>query len=205
MRLRFRPEDKGFYSMFTAASGNIVEAAEQLLNMIVQDVDRTAVAAQIKDIEHAGDEVTHEIMHRLNSTFVTPFDREDIQALAGRLDDVVDHIEAAADLLVLYGVGEVPMESKAMADLLVRAAHSTRDAMPSLRGLKGLEEYWIEVNELENEADQLYRRLLRRLFSGEYKALTVMKLKEFADELEAAADAFEDVASTVQTIVVKES
>ena len=159
----------------------------------------------MRDIEHANDENTHEVMRRLNSTFVTPFDREDIYNLASRLDDVVDHLEAAADLIVLYELEEVPATTREVVGLLVAAAHVTAEAMPRLQTTKDLAEYWIEVNRLENEADQLYRRTLATLFNGSYDALDALKLKDVADQVEAAADALEDVADTVETIVVKES
>jgi predicted phosphate transport protein (TIGR00153 family) len=144
-------------------------------------------------------------MRELNETFVTPFDREDIYRLASSLDDVMDAMEAAVDLVVLYQIGELPPEIADQVDVLERAAEQTADAMPRLRSMKDLSEYWIELNRLENQADQVYRRLLARLFNGEYDALTVMKLKEVVDQLEAAADAFEHVANTIETIAVKES
>jgi predicted phosphate transport protein (TIGR00153 family) len=144
-------------------------------------------------------------MRQLNSTFVTPFDREDIYRLANRLDDVMDFMEAAADLVVLYELGELPPENLRVVEVLQRAATMTAEAMPRLKDMKNLEVYWIEVNRLENEADQIYRRTVARLFNGEYDALTALKLKDVADELEAAADALEDVADAVETITVKES
>ncbi len=159
----------------------------------------------MRGAEHAGDEATHAIMRELNETFVTPFDREDIYRLASSLDDVMDFMEAAVDLVVLYNIAELPPEIADQVDVLERAAELTAEAMPRLRGMKDLKEFWIELNRLENQADQVYRRLLARLFSGEYDALTVLKLKEVVDQLEAAADAFEHVANTVETIAVKES
>jgi predicted phosphate transport protein (TIGR00153 family) len=144
-------------------------------------------------------------LRKLNSTFITPFDRDDIYRLAGRLDDVMDYMEAAVDLVVLYKLDELPAEIAEQVDVLQRAALITAEAMPRLRTRKDLDVYWIEVNRLENEADRLYRRLLAKLFDGGYDALTVLKLKEVAEQLEAAADAFENVANAVETIVVKES
>ncbi|MGH2603376.1 MAG: DUF47 domain-containing protein, partial [Dehalococcoidia bacterium] len=146
--------------------------------------------------------------NRINSTFITPFDREDIYRLGSNLDDVMDHIEAVGNLVYLYGLSELPALPREMTDLvdvLNQQAKLTADAMPRLKSMKNLQDYWIEINRLENEGDRAYRMLLVRLFSGEYDALTVLKLKEVADELEAAADAFEHVANTVETIAVKES
>ncbi|GAC1328674.1 MAG: DUF47 family protein [Mycobacteriales bacterium] len=205
MRLRLTPQSTTFYDYFSANADNIVEGARLLGELFDSTGDRSAVAAKVRDIEHAGDEVTHQVLRQLNSTFVTPFDREDIYRLASNLDDVLDLMEAAADLVVLYGLDELPKETLKLVDVLQRAAAVTAAAMPRLRTLKNLEEYWIEVNELENEADSIYRRLVARLFSGEYDALTVMKLKEVIDQLEGAADAFEHVAHAVETIAVKES
>ena len=158
-----------------------------------------------RDVVHDSDEITHTVMRQINSTFVTPFDREDIYRLANRLDDVMDFMEAAADLVVLYELSELPAENLRVIEVLQRAAAVTAEAMPRLRGMKDLDAYWIEVNRLENEADQIYRRTVARLFSGEYDALTALKLKDVADELAAAADALEDVADAVETITVKES
>ncbi|MFL6138637.1 MAG: DUF47 domain-containing protein [Frankiaceae bacterium] len=206
MRLRLTPAETSFYALFTESSGNLIVATRLLGELTERPADeRAGVASQIRDCEHAGDDVTHRIYRQLNSTFVTPFDREDIYRLASRLDDVMDFVEAAADLIVLYGVQELPSGVSAQIDVLQRAAATTAEAMPRLRGLKDLEEYWIEINRLENEADQVYRKLVAELFSGAYDALTVLKLKELVDELERAADAFEHVADTVETIVVKES
>jgi uncharacterized protein len=144
-------------------------------------------------------------MRRLNESFITPFDREDIYRLASTLDDVMDFMEAAADLVVLYKLKELPHDIVRQVSVLERAAELTAEAMPRLRGMRDLSEYWIEINRLENEGDRVYRSLLAQLFSGEYDALTVMKLKEVIDQLEGAADAFEHVANTVETIAVKES
>ena len=124
---------------------------------------------------------------------MTPFDREDIYKLASNLDDVMDFVEAAADLDP-PSLGTLPAEMHQQVELLQRCAQTTAEAMPRLRSLKGLSDYWIEVNRIENEADKLYRRLLSRLYSGEFDALEILKLKEVADQLEEAADAFEHVA-----------
>ena len=205
MRLRLTPRDTSFYDFFQRSADNLVRGADLLVLSLQADGDRRDVAAQLRDAEHANDEITHEVMRHLNTTFVTPFDRQDIYTLASRLDDVMDHMEAAAELVVLYELDELPEELLAVSRLLARAARVTAEAMPRLQGLKDLSEYWIEVNRLENEADQLYRRTVASLFSGKYEALHALKLKDLTDELEAAADAFEDVADTVETISVKES
>jgi hypothetical protein len=206
VRFRLTPRQTSFYGMFATSGQNLVVAAGLLRDLIEADAPaRPELAEKLRACEHAGDEATHAIMRELNETFVTPFDREDIYRLASSLDDVIDHMEAAADLVVLYKIGELPAEIADQVHVLERASELTADAMPRLRSMRHLSDYWIEVNRLENQADQVYRRLLARLFNGDFDALTVLKLKEVVDELEAAADAFEHVANTVETIAVKES
>ena len=208
MRFRLRPTEDSFYALFSQAAANLVKGASILSELSLPQADHQAISDRLSDIEHASDEVTHQLMRTLNSTFVTPFDREDIYRLGSLLDDVMDHMEAAGNLAFLYGLSSLPAlprELHQLIEVLNESARVTADAMPRLKEMKNLEPYWIEVNRLENEADQAYRMLLVRLFSGEFDALTVLKLKEVADELEAAADAFEHVANTIETIVVKES
>jgi predicted phosphate transport protein (TIGR00153 family) len=206
VRISLSPRQNTFYAMFATSGENLVVGARLLKELLgAAPADRKEIAEKMRAAEHAGDEATHAIMRELNATFVTPFDREDIYRLASSLDDVMDAMEAAVDLVVLYQIGELPPEIADQVDVLERAAELTADAMPRLRSMKDLSEYWIELNRLENQADQVYRRLLARLFNGDYDALTVMKLKEVVDQLEGAADAFEHVANTVETIAVKES
>jgi uncharacterized protein len=206
VRLRLRPVNTTFYDLFARAAGNLVTGAGLLAELVAAAPGaRPEIAERMRAAEHEGDDTTHAIMREVNSTFVTPFDREDIFQLASSLDDVMDHLDAAADFVVLYGLGDLPPEVTDQVAVLQRAAEVTADAMPRLRGVNGLEEYWIEINRLENEADQIYRKLLAKLFDGERDALTVLKLKDVIEELEAAADAFEKMAHTVETVAVKES
>ena len=205
MRLRLTPRDDRFFPMFVEAAQNLVAATELLGEFLHVSSNREKLAVQLREHEHAGDAVTHRVIHELNSTFVTPFDREDIYELITQLDDVMDAIEAAADFAVLSELETLPAEMAKQVDLLQRAARCTVEAMGRLATMNDLASFWIEVNRLENEADQVYRVLLSRLFSGSYEALTVMKLKQVADDLEDAADAFEHVANVVETIAVKES
>jgi len=202
---RLTPRDTAFFDFFEAAADNIVAAADALSGLMAPDGQPEQIAARMRDIEHEGDGITHRILRQLNSSFVTPFDREDIYRLAGYLDDVVDSMDAAADMVVLTGLSSLPALMGQQIDLLREAARSTAAAMPYLRTMKDLEPYWIEVNRLENEADRAYRKLLSRLYSGEFDALTMLKLKAVADNLEDAADALEHVAHAVETIAVKES
>jgi predicted phosphate transport protein (TIGR00153 family) len=206
MAWRLTPRDDRFYTMFATAAENLVTGARLLSQQLTAPVEaRPAIAVEMHDTEHAGDDTTHEIFSAVNTTFVTPFDREDIYRLAGRLDDVLDHMDAAADLVVLYRPVEIPDGVDEQVDVLCRAADLTLDAMHRLRTPQELSSYWVEINRLENEGDQAYRRLLATLFSGMYEPLELLKLKDVVEELEAATDAFEEVAHTVQTIAAKDA
>ena len=206
MRLRLTPKETSFYDLFAKAADNLVVGAGLLTELLGADkAERAVIADRMRDAEHASDGITHTIYKQLNSSFITPFDREDIYTLASLLDDVMDEMDAAADLVTLYQIEALPVGVADQVDVLVRAADLTAEAMPRLRTMKDLQDYWIEINRLENQADQVYRRLLAHLFSGEYDAITVLKLKEVVDTLEQAADAFEHVANTIETIAVKES
>jgi hypothetical protein len=159
----------------------------------------------MRKIEHAADESTHEIMRKVNSSFITPFDREDIYRLASKLDDCMDLMEAAADLIVLYRIGDLPDGISAQVEVLVRMSGLTAEAMPRLRSMDDLSDYWREISRLENTADQAYRRLVAELFNNGNDPITVFKLKGVIDCLESAADAFETAAHAVESIAVKES
>ena len=208
MRIKFRPTDDSFYEFFNRSAANLVRGTELLTELALPGVDIQSISERLADAEHDGDRLTHEVYNKINSTFITPFDREDIYRLASTLDDVMDHIEAAGNLVYLYGLTKLPALPREMHELVAvldQQARVTSDAMPRLKSMKDLKSYWVEVNRLENEGDRAYRMLLVRLFSGEYDALEVLKMKEVADELEKACDAFEHVANTIEQIAVKES
>ncbi|HWU33318.1 MAG TPA: DUF47 family protein, partial [Marmoricola sp.] len=183
----------------------LVEGAGLLGEMLSDTADHAAIAERMRDAEHRADDNTHAIVRKVNSTFVTPIDREDIYALASQLDDCMDFMEEAVDRVLLYEVTTTPEGVAEFVGVLQRCAEITAEAMPRLKGTAALEEYWIEVNRLENTADKHYRRIVAKLFSGQYSALEVMKLKDIVDSLEHAVDAFERVANTVEQIHVKES
>ncbi|MEV6527709.1 DUF47 family protein [Longispora sp. NPDC051575] len=208
MAFKLRPSEDAFYEFFSRAAQNLVKGAEILSELGLPEVDIPSVAERLVDVEHDSDQITHELYNKINSSFITPFDREDIYRLGSLLDDCMDHIEAVGSLVYLYGLTSLPNLPREMHDLVEvinEQARVTAAAMPGLKGMKGLKDYWVEINRLENAGDKAYRMLLVRLFSGEYDALTVLKMKEVADELEAACDAFEHVANTIETISVKES
>lgn len=208
MGFRLTPTEDGFYELFAASATHLVSGAGQLTAMLgaTSQEERVAIATRMDEIETAADEATHAIIQKVNSSFITPFDREDIHGLAAALDDCVDHMDAAADLIALYEIDELPGKVARQVEVLVRMAELTVEAMPRLRSMKGLSTYWIEINRLENQADKAYRRLLAKIFNAENPdPITVMKHKAVIDELEAAADAFENVAHKVESIAVKET
>jgi predicted phosphate transport protein (TIGR00153 family) len=208
VRIKLRPSDDSFYSFFSRAAQNLVVGTALLSELVLPDADVQSVSERLVEVEHDSDALTHELYKKLNSAFITPFDREDIYRLGSGLDDVMDHLEAVGSLMYLYGLTRLPAMPREMheqIDVLDRQARLTAEAMPRLRKMTGMADYWMEANHLENEGDRVYRMLLVRLFSGEYDALTVLKMKEVVDELEQACDAFERVANTIETIAVKES
>ena len=205
MGFKFRPVDSTFYDQFAEAAQHLVVGAELLAEMLADGSDHTGVAARMRAAEHAADETTHAIVKRVNSTFVTPIDREDIYSLASGLDDVMDMMDEVVDMILIYEVKLLPPELSDQVEVLQRCAELTAQAMPKLRSMHSLEEYWIEINRLENAGDKNHRRILANLFSGEFKAMEVLKLKDIVESLEDAIDAFEKVANIVEQIAVKES
>ena len=205
MALRLRPTDTSFYDLFTISAQHIVTGAGLLAEMISDGSDREDVAKRMREAEHVCDENTHAIVRKVNSSFVTPFDREDIYSLASGLDDVMDDLDEVVDLILLYEVVTLPAEFLTLVEVIQRCAEITAGAMPNVRTMTGLDEYWIEINRLENAGDKSYRRTLAKLFSGDFKAIEVLKLKDIVESLEGAIDAFERVANIVEQIAVKES
>lgn len=207
MRLRITPRDTSFFDLLAASAQHLVTGANLLAEILGADRQtRKKLNKEIGEVEHLADDATHSIMRRLNQTFVTPFDRDDIYALASALDDCMDYMEEAADLIVLYKVDDLPVRVSEQVQVLQRAAELTCEAMPRLRSLDDLSEYWVEVNRLENQADKLHRKLIAKMFDDlADDPIQLMKLKEIVETLEQAADAFEKVANTVETIAVKES
>lgn len=205
MAFRFRPVDTAFYDLFTDSANHLVTGTALLAEMLSEGADREDVARRMRDAEHAADETTHAIVKKVNSTFVTPFDREDIYSLASGLDDVMDMMDEVVDMILLYEVRFLPASLSNQVEVLQRCAELTAASMPRLQSMQSLEEYWIEINRLENTGDKNHRRILANLFSGEFKTIEVLKLKDIVESLEDAIDAFEKVANIVEQIAVKES
>ena len=202
-RFQVIPRDQSFYELFEHASANVVEAAELLLEMLTGYEDPEASAGAIKQREHEGDETTHRIMRALATSFVTPFDREDIHDLASHLDDILDDTDAAADLFVLHRIAQPIAGARQQAEVLVRIAKKVHEAMRQLRSPRSLDPILLEIHRLEDEGDRLYRKATAVLFSGEFGALDVLRHKEAVDQLEHAIDDCESVANTLEAITLK--
>jgi predicted phosphate transport protein (TIGR00153 family) len=197
------PRDRVFFDLFNEAGQNTVRSARLLKDMLDSWPDDHGLAREILLAEQEGDRITHDIIQRLNTTFVTPLDGEDIYALATKLDDIVDFIEETADFLGLYKI-EAPMEqSLAMTDVLVKACEQLGDALAALRGFKDLEHYWIEIHRLENEGDRLYRDAVASLFANGIDPMVVIRWKDIFTVLERAVDACETAAHIIEGIVIK--
>jgi len=203
--LRFRPVDTTFYDLFTESAQHLVVGAGLLAEMLTDSAAHEDVAARMRLAEHNADETTHALFKRVNTTFVTPFDREDIYRLGSGLDDVMDMMDEVVDLILLYEVKVLPPELSQQVEVIQRCAELTAAAMPGLQTPQNLEEYWIEINRLENAGDKYHRRILAKLFSGEFKTIEVLKLKDIEEALEGAIDGFETVANIIEQIAVKES
>jgi predicted phosphate transport protein (TIGR00153 family) len=204
LRLRLVPREESFFDLFEDMAKKVQQGAEELLDLLKNYTDLDRKAGRVLDIEHEGDEITHEVIRRLNTTFITPFDREDIHRLASSMDDVLDHIEAVAEYLQLHRIEEPLKQMIALAETLTQAARITAESIPKLRRMKDMEDYWIEINRLENEGDRYYRRTIAELFSGDYRAMDVLKWKDICEEIEQAIDRLEDVANTIESIVLKQ-
>jgi len=197
------PKEHAFVDLFQQAADNVLAGARELAALTEDLSDGEAKAARVKALEHEGDELTHRILALLNTTFVTPFDREDIYRLASRLDDVLDSTEAVADLLVLHRVTDPLPELHQQADVLVRSTVVVAKAISQLRSLQELNGYLVEINRLENEGDRVYRKTVARLYSGDFKAMDVLKWKDLVDQMEEAIDGCEDISNTIESMALK--
>lgn len=206
MKLRFIPREERFFELFEEQARNIVKAADLLVALVGEPAQTADLRDKIEEVEHEGDITTHEIADRLNRTFVTPFDHEDIHALSGRLDDVLDNIEATADRMFLYEAGPAGPEMVSLAEVLAEAAKALEKAIEGMkdvgRNARRILDYCIEIHRLENIGDEESRLALAQLFKGS-DALHALKWKEIYDHVEEAIDKCEDVASIVEGIVVK--
>jgi predicted phosphate transport protein (TIGR00153 family) len=201
---RLLPREEKFFDLFEQQATHIVSASRVFEEMTLEYADAKAKAARIKDLEHAGDTLTHEIVRRLNTTFITPIDREDIYSLACRLDDVLDLIDAVADRLLVYKIDSPTEGAIAMAKIIVKTAEETDRAVRCLRRLSpSYHKHAVEVNRLENEADRMLRDQLVTLFEGTQDAIEVIKWKELYETMESVTDRCEDVVNVIEGIILK--
>jgi predicted phosphate transport protein (TIGR00153 family) len=205
VRLRLIPRDEHFFDLFVEDAANVVGAA-RLLKAMLRNYDQLERrAGEIRDAERRGDELSHDIGFRLENTFVTPFDREDIHALISGLDDVLDYIEEVADTFVLYRIdAPTPVAVKQVA-IVVQQCELIHQALTHLRGFKDLDKYWIEIHRLENEGDQLVRAAIADLFDERHKAIEILKWREIYQLLEETIDKCENVADIIERITIKSS
>lgn len=204
----FIPKDRKFFPLFEKASSNLVEMSELLKKLVnTDDLNvREPIHKQIEDLEHKGDDVTHQIYLELSKTFITPFDREDIHSLATALDDVADYMHGSSSRILLYNVHESTEPIKKLADLVAQACVDVDKAIKELKNLKNVRviaDSCVRINSIENQADYVFDKAIGDLFDFEDDAKTIMKYKEVLKGLESATDMCEDVANVLETILVK--
>jgi hypothetical protein len=203
-RISLVPQKREFFDLFNQAASNAVAISQKLtdlLNDFPEHADERM--RDIKELEHHGDRLTHELVDLINRTFVTPFDRDDMYRLAGVLDDICDHVDDSAEKIVLYGVREVRPQARRQAEVIQRAAGKLSDAIARLEGFKDSKRQLIELRELEDEGDRISREAIAELFSGGLDAIALIRWKDIHEQLEEAVDACENAADVLEAILVK--
>jgi predicted phosphate transport protein (TIGR00153 family) len=203
MRLPFIPREEKFFELFVEDAQNVLAGARLLEEFFRSYDQRERIASQLRDLERRGDGISHDIGHKLESTFVTPFDREDIHQLISRLDDVIDFIEEIADTCILYKIDAPTPPALAQSEIIVKQCEQIVRALERLKGFKNIGPYWIEIHRLENEGDLVARRAMADLFTNGTDPVEIIKWKDLYALLEDAIDACEDVANVIERIVVK--
>jgi uncharacterized protein len=201
--VRMIPRETKFFDMFAEMARNVIDGAKVLRDLLGNYEHIDARVSNIKDIEHRGDDMTHAIFVKLNQTFITPFDREDIHRLASSLDDVLDYINSAADRIMIYKIKTPPAAAFELAKIIVRQAEALEKGVSLLEKNQKVLEHLVEVNRLENEADKVSRDAIGKLFEEETDPISLIKHKELIEVLETATDKAEDVANVLETIVLK--
>jgi len=201
--VRFIPKDVSFFAMFSDMSDNLTAGARLLVDLFADYHDIDKRVSEIEQIEHKGDDMTHEILTKLNQTFITPFDREDIHRLASSLDDVLDFIHAACGRITLYKITHPPAAAAELARVILLQCEELGRAVSHLQRNKDVLTHCVEINRLENEADQIARQAIAALFEQEKDPINLIKIKELLEVLELATDKAEDVANVLETVVVK--
>jgi predicted phosphate transport protein (TIGR00153 family) len=203
--VRLIPRETKFFQMFAEVSNNLTEGARLLHQVLLDPSDMAAKVEHIQEVEHDGDEMTHAIFTRLNQTFITPFDREDIHTLTSSLDDVLDFINSAATRLILYKIAAPPPDAAELAGLIVEQTQALAKAVAVLEKPQALIPHCVEVNRLENEADRISRKAIAELFEHEKDPIQLIKIKELYEVLESATDKAEDAANVLETVALKNS
>jgi predicted phosphate transport protein (TIGR00153 family) len=203
-RLNLVPQKREFFDLYNRAAANAVEIAQRLVQLLETFPDRCEDHARdIKELEHEGDRLTHDVVDLLNRTFVTPFDRDDMYRLAGSIDDICDHVDEAAGNVIGYGIDAVRPEALAQAQVIHRAARKLCEAIGQLEGFKDSRRQLIELRELEDEGDMLARDAISKLFTNGEDPLVVIRWKDIYERLEEAVDACENAADVLEAILVK--
>jgi uncharacterized protein len=201
--MRLIPREKKFFRMFSDVSQNLTDGARLLQDILQNPANLDARIAQLQEIEHRGDEMTHDIIRMLNQTFITPFDREDIHRLSSSLDDVLDFVNAAAVRMTLYGITVPPPAAAQLAALIVKQSEELAQGVSLLQDNKKVLDHCVEVNRLENEADRVSRKAIAELFGSEKDPIQLIKIKELYEVLETATDKAEDAANVLEAVALK--
>lgn len=201
----FIPKDEKFFQLFKEMTKNIIEGAKLLKDMLDNFDNPAESQRKIKDVEHKGDSITHEIIQKLNKTFITPLDREDIYSLASKLDDILDLIDASAQRVIMYNVDSITPEAKSLGFIILQSCLAVDKAVSMLgkRSNEQIFELCVEINALENEADRVSREAISRLFDEEKDPIQLIKWKEIYETLETTTDKCEDAANILESVVVK--
>jgi predicted phosphate transport protein (TIGR00153 family) len=201
------PQDKNFFKLFAMSSNNLVDISKVFSEMVNAPLERRSeLLKKISDLEHVGDDITHQIFTELSSNFITPFDREDISYLASSLDDIVDYIHGSAKRLDTYKIGETSAAMKKLSEIIENSAKEIHIAVANLKDMTNvvrLREAIVRINSLENHADDVFDTAIAELFENEKDAIRIMKIKEVLLNMETATDKCEDVANVIETIIVK--
>jgi hypothetical protein len=203
MAFRLTPQKREFFELFIQASANARDIARALVEMLEEWPDGREKLRDIRELEHEGDRLTHEVINLLNRTFVTPFDRDDMYQLASVIDDVCDHIDEAADNIDAYEVRDVPVKAREQAEVIHRAASRLHEAVERLEGFKNCQRQLVALRELEDEGDRLSREAIADLFRSGADPLMIIRWKDIHEQLEEAVDACENAADVLEAILVK--
>jgi predicted phosphate transport protein (TIGR00153 family) len=201
--VRLIPKDTSFFQMFSAMSDNLIAGAQTLVDLFADYKDVENRINEVRRLERAGDELTHAILTKLNQTFITPFDREDIHQLASKLDDVLDYINASGARLVMYRIAAPPPAAGELAKIILMQCQELQKAVSLMQKNGNILSHCVEINRLENEADQVSQQAIARLFDSEKDPINLIKVKELLEFLESATDKAEDVANVLETVVLK--